>query len=209
MPLHRRARPAAHQPGQGRLAEQDMPVSARTAQRFRVLRQRVEHVVLAHGHIRPGVLAANCFITAACAVSTPPTVVGEVGRASQLRVLAELVGAVLIRRPPVTFVAAVSRSARGWTRASSPYLPSPGWRGWARPGLRVLPGGDLLAQHRTTSSAEQVELVQHGSSAAAPRGRPGTAGAGSREVLAEGQSLVDDLLRAADRQRGSSWQSPP
>ena len=42
-----------------RLAEQDVPVQLGQAQRFRVLGQRVEHVVLPHGHVRPDVLGGE------------------------------------------------------------------------------------------------------------------------------------------------------
>jgi hypothetical protein len=57
MPLHQAALgQPLDQPGQGRLAEQDVPVELGQPQRSGVLGQRVEHVVLAHGHVGPRVL---------------------------------------------------------------------------------------------------------------------------------------------------------
>src|SRR5215470_8129400 len=48
-----------HQPGQGRLAEQHVPVQLAKAQRLAALGQRVEDVVLAHGDVLPDVLCGE------------------------------------------------------------------------------------------------------------------------------------------------------
>src|SRR5579859_3775931 len=54
-PLHQ----PVNQPGQGRLAEQDVPVEFAEADRFRALGQRVEDVVLLHGEVLPGVFGGE------------------------------------------------------------------------------------------------------------------------------------------------------
>ena len=69
-------------------------------------------------------------------------------------------------------------------------------------GLRVLPGGDLLAQHRHDLLAEQVKLVEDRLEGQAGMVYQEQLALVVTEVLAEGQGLVDDLLRAADAERG-------
>ena len=66
----------------------------------------------------------------------------------------------------------------------------------ASAGLRVLPGRDFLAEHRHDLLAEQVELVEHGLERQAGVVHQEELALVVAEVLAEGQGLVDDLLRA-------------
>ncbi|MCY1237070.1 hypothetical protein D9M72_497510 [compost metagenome] len=63
-------------------------------------------------------------------------------------------------------------------------------------------GGVLPAQHRQDLLAEQVQLLQHGLQGQAGVVDQEQLALVVAEVLAEGEGLFDDFLRAADRQRG-------
>src|SRR4029077_1915306 len=150
--------------------------------------------------------AANRLISDAWAVSSAShaSLVGcrWSATASYLRVLGlELLRAVLVRGRAGDVVAAVRVRARlarlrGAVLGLDQQLVRRGRRG-----LRVLPGRDLLAQHRDDLAAEQLELVEDLVERQARGVHQGQLALVVTKVLAERQGLVDDLLRAADGQR--------
>src|SRR5690606_1828943 len=110
--------------------------------------------------------------------------------------------AVLVRRATGHVVAAVgvrARLARRLVAVLGAYQALVGGRGWH---LRVPPGGELLAQHRDHLPAEQFQLLQHLGQREPRVVDEEQLALVVTEVLAEGEGLVDDLLRAAHRQRG-------
>src|SRR5690606_31907858 len=110
--------------------------------------------------------------------------------------------AVLVRRATGHVVAAVRVRARLARRPVAVLGAYQAFVGRSGRRLRVPAGGHLLPQHRHHLPAEQLQLLQH-----LRQGQPGVVDEEElalvvAEVLPEGQGLVDDLLRAADRQRG-------
>src|SRR5215475_8320571 len=137
------------------------------------------------------------LVTCISSAAAPP----RYGR-SQVRVLGlGFRAGVLIRRPAGDVVAAV----RVRPRLPGCLIPvlGPHQAGVRRRRrcLRVAPGLGFLPQHWYDLAAEQLQLVQHGRQRQARVVHEEQLPLVVAEVLAEGEGLVDDLLRAADRQR--------
>ena len=73
-------------------------------------------------------------------------------------------------------------------------------RGIRHVGRTVL--GELATQHRHDLLAQQVELLEHGLQRQAGVVDEPELALVVADVVAEAERAVDDLLRAADRQRG-------
>src|SRR5215467_6259929 len=155
--------------------------------------------------------AANCFISDAWAVSRASH--ASLARClrsaiaasalSDIRVLGlELWRGVLVRGRSGDVVPAVRVRARLPWRLVAVLRLDQALVGRRVRGLRVAACGDLLAENRDDLTAEQLELVEHGLQRQAGVVHQEQLPLVVAEVLAEGQGLVDDLLRAAHRQRG-------
>src|SRR5690606_39093340 len=109
--------------------------------------------------------------------------------------------AVLVGRSAGDVVAAVGvRAGLPWRQVAVLGLDA-GRMGRRRGGLRVASRLELLAEHRHDLATEQLELVEHGVQRQARVVDQEQLALVIAERDVEGQRLVDDRLRAADRQR--------
>src|SRR5215469_12609085 len=120
-PLHQ----PVHQTGQGRLAEQHVPGQFADAQRFLVLGQRVEHVVLPHGQVGPDAVRGELPQQRRVGGQQRlPRVVGELAAAAHHRLgyVAWTSGAESwYGEEPVTLSPRLA-FGRGWRAGWSPYF---------------------------------------------------------------------------------------